>query len=246
MFKSFCPNMKARAQLKEIIDLSKFNGSKEIYVIPLHRKSFWTNKWMQEPRKNFCRLQVQPYDPRGSAQYIKDWGTFKRKRGLTLCHNCIRSGHISKECLGVGPIFLCCKIVGHQVEDCPRIIAKVEGRDIRYENCEKNQETKGMIESHKKKRSGEVQTMLLQLEEMMDVYKDVSLPEILKAIARIKDLDVDCIVLDEETQVNIMTEETWEVLGKPIVVPSLEMIGFFKGNMITLCGRVIIIPTIVH
>jgi hypothetical protein len=52
--------------------------------------------------------------------------------------------------------------------------------------------------------------------------------------------------LDEETKVNIMTEETWEVLGKPVVVPSLGRIGLFKGNMITLCGRVTSVPVIVH
>jgi hypothetical protein len=46
--------------------------------------------------------------------------------------------------------------------------------------------------------------------------------------------------------VNIMTEETWEILGKPIVVPSLERINLFKGNMITLCGRVTNVPIIVH
>jgi hypothetical protein len=73
------PSLKAMAQLKERVDLSKFNGNEERYVIPMHKKNFWTNKWMQEPRRNFWRLQVQHYDPRGSAQYIKDWGTSKRK-----------------------------------------------------------------------------------------------------------------------------------------------------------------------
>jgi hypothetical protein len=159
-------------------------------------------------------------------------------------------GHIDKECPGVGPICLCFKVVGHEVEDCPRIIDKVEGRDIRQENFEKSQETKSMLEAHKEKRSEEVQTMLLQLKKMMDVHKDVSLPESLKEkqciSARIKYFDIDCIVLDKETQVNIMTEETWEVLGKPIVVPSLGRIGLFEGKMITLCGRVTIVPIIVH
>jgi hypothetical protein len=92
--------------------------------------------------------------------------------------------------------------------------------------------------------------MLLQLEETMDVHKDFSLPESLKEkqliSERIKDFDIDCIVLDEETQVNIMTEKTWEVLGKLIVVPSLGRIGLFKGKMITLFGRVTTIPIIVH
>jgi len=43
-----------------------------------------------------------------------------------------------------------------------------------------------------------------------------------------------------------MTEETWEILGNPIVVPSLGRVGFFKGKMITLCGRVTILPIIVY
>jgi hypothetical protein len=57
MFNRFCPSLKARAQLKERVDLSKFNRNEERYVIPMHRKNFWTNKWMQEPRIFFadCR-----------------------------------------------------------------------------------------------------------------------------------------------------------------------------------------------
>ena len=43
-----------------------------------------------------------------------------------------------------------------------------------------------------------------------------------------------------------MKKETWEILGNPIVVPSLGMIGLFKGKMITLCGRVTNAPIIVH
>ena len=43
-----------------------------------------------------------------------------------------------------------------------------------------------------------------------------------------------------------MKKETWEVLGNPIVVPSLGRIDLFKGKMITLCGRVTIVPIIVH
>ena len=37
------------------------------YVIPMHRNIFWTNKWMQDPRKSF--LQVSYHDP--SAQFMK-------------------------------------------------------------------------------------------------------------------------------------------------------------------------------
>jgi hypothetical protein len=35
-------------------------------------------------------------------------------------------------------------------------------------------------------------------------------------------------------------------LGKPTVVPSLGRIGLFKGNMITLCGRVTNVSVIIH
>jgi hypothetical protein len=63
MFDRFCPSLKVRAQLEERVDLKKIDRNRERYVIPMHRKNCWTNKWMQEPRKNFCRLQVQHYDP---------------------------------------------------------------------------------------------------------------------------------------------------------------------------------------
>jgi hypothetical protein len=56
MFDRFCPSLKTRAQLEEIMDLNKFDKDSERYVILMHRKNFWTNKWMQEPRKKFCKL----------------------------------------------------------------------------------------------------------------------------------------------------------------------------------------------
>jgi hypothetical protein len=56
MFNRLCPSLKARVKLKERVVLSKYNGNEERYVIPMHIKSFWTNTWMQEPRKNCCRL----------------------------------------------------------------------------------------------------------------------------------------------------------------------------------------------
>jgi hypothetical protein len=34
-----------------------------------------------------------------------------------------------------------------------------------------------------------------------------------------------------------MTERTWEILGKPVMIPSLGGIGLFRGKLITLCGR---------
>jgi hypothetical protein len=58
LFDIFCPSMKDRVQLEEISDLNKFDRNRERYVILVHRKNFWTNKWMQEPRKNFSILQI--------------------------------------------------------------------------------------------------------------------------------------------------------------------------------------------
>jgi hypothetical protein len=83
----------------------------------------------------------------------------------------------------------------------------------------------------------------------MNDHRDFSLPEILKEkqriVMRIEDFDID-FVLDEETHVNIMPESTWEIFGKPAMVPSLGRIGLFKGKMITLCGRVTNVPMISH
>jgi hypothetical protein len=48
------PTLKSRAQLDERrFDMSRSDRNNERYVIPMHRKNVWTNKWMQEPRKNF-------------------------------------------------------------------------------------------------------------------------------------------------------------------------------------------------
>jgi hypothetical protein len=103
-----------------------------------------------------------------------------------------------------------------------------------------------MLKNHIEK---EPETMLIQLKEVMDDHKDIILPEILKEkqhiVTRIEDFDIDC-VLDEETHMNIMPERNWEILGKLVMVPSLGRIGLFKGNMITLCGRVTNVPMIAH
>jgi hypothetical protein len=80
-------------------------------------------------------------------------GTYKRKRGLTLCYNCRILGHLAKECPGTCPICLCCKTVGHEVEDCPRMIAKVEQMNMRQENYEGSQETKSMLKNHQENES---------------------------------------------------------------------------------------------
>ena len=103
---------------------------------------------------------------------------------------------------------------------------------MRQENYEEDQETKDMLESHK-----ESETMLLQMKETLNDHRDISLPKILKEECietRIGDFDIDC-VLEEETQVNIMPESTWKILGKPAMILSLGGIGLFKGKMITLC-----------
>jgi hypothetical protein len=47
--------------------MSRSDKNNERYVIPMHRENVWTNKWMQDPRKNF--FQVSYHDP--SAQYMK-------------------------------------------------------------------------------------------------------------------------------------------------------------------------------
>ena len=74
--------------------MSRYDKNSERYVITMHRKNVWTNKWMQDPRKNF--LQVSYHDP--GAQYKRGWGSFKRKRGLTLCYSCRGTRNIVSEC----------------------------------------------------------------------------------------------------------------------------------------------------
>jgi hypothetical protein len=91
--------------------------------------------------------------------------------------------------------------------------------------------------------------MLLQLKETLKDHRDISLTDILKEKqcieTRIGEFDIDC-VLDEEAHVNIMPKRTWEILGKPAMVPSLGRIGIFKGKLITLCGRVTNVSMISH
>jgi hypothetical protein len=43
-----------------------------------------------------------------------------------------------------------------------------------------------------------------------------------------------------------MPESTWEILGKPAMIPSFGRIGLFKGKMIIVCRRVTNIPMISH
>jgi hypothetical protein len=124
------------------------------------------------------------------------------------------------------------------------MIDKVEKMKMRQENHEEGQETKNIVEHQK-----ELETILLQMKETLNDHRDISLSEILKEKecieTRVGDFNIDC-VLDKETQVNIMTESTWEILGKPAMVPSLGRIGLFKGKMITLCGRLTHVPMVSH
>jgi hypothetical protein len=233
MFDKICPSLKTRALTDERrCDISRYDKNSEKYVIPMYRKNVWTNKWMQDPRKNF--LQVNYYDP--SAQYRKGWGSFKRKRGLTLCYSCRRPGHLAKECPGRKPSCLCCKAMDHEVLDFPRMIAQLERMNMRQEDHEQSQATEIMAEPQK-----ESEKVLLQMKETLNDHRHISLSEVFKEKecieARIGDFDIDC-VLDEETQVNIMTERTWETLGEPAMIPSLGGIGLFRGKLINLCGKI--------
>jgi hypothetical protein len=143
MFDRFSPSLKTREQLEErIFDMNKSDRNNERYVIPMHRKNFWTNKWMQDPRKNI--FHIHHCDP--NAQYKKGWGSFKRKRGLTLCYSYRRPRQLAKEFPGTGPICLCCKFVGHEVLDFPRMIDKFEKMNMRQENHVEGQETKDVLE----------------------------------------------------------------------------------------------------
>jgi hypothetical protein len=45
---------------------------------------------------------------------------------------------------------------------------------------------------------------------------------------------------------NIMTESTWETIGRLALVPSLGTIRLFKGKMVTLCGRITQITMSTH
>ena len=62
MVDRFSPSLKTRAQIEERrFDMWRSDKNCERYVIPMHIKDFWTNKWMQDPRMIF--LQVSYCDP---------------------------------------------------------------------------------------------------------------------------------------------------------------------------------------
>jgi hypothetical protein len=54
MFDRLCPSLRNRALIDERkFDMNRSNKYNDRYVIPMHRKNVWTNKWMQDPRKKF-------------------------------------------------------------------------------------------------------------------------------------------------------------------------------------------------
>jgi hypothetical protein len=192
MFDKICPRLKTRAQLEERrFDMIRSDINDERYVIPMHRKNVWTNKWMQDPRKFF--LQVNYYDP--SAQYKKGWVLFKIKRGLTICYNCRRPRHLAKEFPSRRPSCLCCKAMEHEVLDFPRMIDNVEGMNMRQENPEEDQETKTMEQSHE-----ELENVFLQMKETLNDHINFYLLEIFKEKecieTRIGDFGIDCVLYE--------------------------------------------------
>jgi hypothetical protein len=172
MIDKICPSLKTRVLIDERrFDMSRSDKTCETYVIPMHRNNVWTNKWMQDPRKNL--LQVSSCDP--SAQYIRGRGSFKRKRGLTLCYSCRRPRHIAKECPGGRPSCLCCKSLDNEVLGCPRMIAKLESMNIRQANPKTDPENKAIEEPQKESKK-----VLLQMKETLDDHRDARLLEVFK------------------------------------------------------------------
>jgi hypothetical protein len=138
MFDRLFPSLKTRALIDERkFDMNRYDKHNDTYVIPMHRNNVWTNKWMQDPRKNF--VQASYHDL--GVQYRRSWGSFKRKRGLTLCYSYRRPGHLAKEFPRKKLSFLCCKSLDHEVLDCPRMVAKLEGMHPKEENPKADSET---------------------------------------------------------------------------------------------------------
>jgi hypothetical protein len=83
------------------------------------------------------------------------------------------------------------------------------------------------------------------MKETLDDHRHIILSGIFKEKECIEeiigDFDID-YVLDEETQVNIMTKITWEAIGKLAMIPSLGGIGLLIGKLINLCGNLTHIP----
>jgi hypothetical protein len=128
--------------------------------------------------------------------------------------------------------------VDHEVLGFPRMIAKLESMNIRQANPKKDPEAIAEPQENLDKA-------LLQMKETLNNHQHDRLSEIFKVKecteVRICDFDIDC-VLEEDTQVNIMTERTWEAIGRPTMIFSLGGIRLFRGNMVNLCGKLAQIP----
>jgi hypothetical protein len=79
------------------------------------------------------------------------------------------------------------------------------------------------------------------MKETLNDHRYISLSEVFKEKecieVRIGDFNIDC-VLDEKTQVNIITKRTWEAIGNIVMIPSLGGIGLFIGKLKNLCGKI--------
>jgi hypothetical protein len=68
IFDILYPSLKTRVLIDEIIfDMNRSDMNSEKYLIPIHRKNLWTNKYMQDLRNNL--LHIRYHDP--STQYKK-------------------------------------------------------------------------------------------------------------------------------------------------------------------------------
>jgi hypothetical protein len=132
----------------------------------------------------------------------------------------------------------------HEVLDFPRMIGILEKMILEHANPEGDKEITIIEEPQK-----ESEIMILKMKETLNEHKDASLSKIFKEkekiVVRIGDFDIESS-LDEEKQMNIMTESTWETLGRPTMVPSLGKMRLFKGKMVTLCGRITQIAMSTH
>jgi hypothetical protein len=132
----------------------------------------------------------------------------------------------------------------HEVLDFPRMIARLEKLNMEQANPEGDQETKIIAETQK-----ESEKILLEMKYTLNDDRHVRLSEIFKEKeqieARIGDFDIEC-TLDEEAQVNIMPERTWESIGKPSMIPSLGGTSLFREKLVNLCGRLTQIPMTVN